>query len=284
MKNVIALLTDFGLDNRFVADMYGVALSVDDQIRLFDITHLVPPGDIHEGSRLLAETLPYWPVGTIFICVVDPGVGTSRAPLCTFTNTDHFIIAPDNGLLTHVFHTVGLKSIRQIDEKKHRLPGSEQFHTFHGRDLFAYTGARLASGKISFSDTGYERESPPELLELTKPAITEDNFIHGNVISIERPFGNLVTDIPGEWVESAAANQKISEFILEFPGSTLRQSLRVPFVKSFGFTEPGGVLIYIDSAGKLGIAMNSKNLAEAWSVPPPPFGIALFPANQKRLV
>ncbi len=153
-RRPLVLLSDFGLTERFVASMKGVALSVDPGLQVHDLTHQIEPFNIWQASYMLAGTIDYWPKGTVFVSVVDPGVGTDRRSVVAKTNSGHFVVTPDNGSLTLIAEAQGIAEVRQIDETVNRRPGSENAHTFHGRDVYSYTGARLAAAIIDFEAVG----------------------------------------------------------------------------------------------------------------------------------
>src|SRR5690625_5853662 len=152
-KNLV-IQTDFGLSDGAVSAMYGVAISVDPTLRIFDLTHDIPQYNIWEASYRLYQTITYGPAGTVFISVVDPGVGSDRLSVVVKTADDQYIVTPDNGTLTHIKQNIGIKEARIIDESVNRLPRSGESYTFHGRDVYAYTGARLAANVISFEEVG----------------------------------------------------------------------------------------------------------------------------------
>ncbi len=153
-NEALVIQTDFGLKDGAVSAMKGVAFGVDRTLPLYDLTHEIPAYNIWEASYRLYQTLQYWPKGTVFVSVVDPGVGTDRKSVVLKTKSGHYIVSPDNGTLTLVAEHFGIDTVRQIDEKTNRLKGSEKSYTFHGRDVYAYTGARLASGAISYEQVG----------------------------------------------------------------------------------------------------------------------------------
>jgi S-adenosylmethionine hydrolase len=194
MSNLV-LLTDFGNKEHFVAVMKGIAISVSQDISIFDITHEIEPYNIWKASLVLADTLPYWPHLTVFVAVVDPGVGTSRKSLAVKISNGNMIVCPDNGILTFLLEKHENPEIRMIDEKIHKRPGSEDFYTFHGRDLYAYIGARLASGIVKFDKTGPLFRGDIILLDYQRAWISDDKVIKGTIVRVEEPFGNLVTDI-----------------------------------------------------------------------------------------
>ena len=148
--------TDFGLVDGAVSAMYGVAYCVCPELKIHDLTHDITPYSIWEASYRLIQTLSYWPEETVFVSVVDPGVGTSRRSVVAKTKSGKYIVTPDNGTLTHVLRLDGIEAVREIDEQVNRLPRSGESYTFYGRDVYAYTGARLASGMIDFAGVGPE--------------------------------------------------------------------------------------------------------------------------------
>ena len=143
-------------------------MSVDSSLKLFDLTHEIPAYNIWEAAYRLEQTVPYWPAGTVFVSVVDPGVGTDRTSVVLKTSKGHFIVTPDNGTLTLIAQTEGIDEVREIDESVNRRQGSEISYTFHGRDVYAYTGARLASGKITFEQVGRSLPKEVETFRINK--------------------------------------------------------------------------------------------------------------------
>ncbi|MBR4421032.1 MAG: SAM-dependent chlorinase/fluorinase, partial [Erysipelotrichaceae bacterium] len=156
MNKLLVFQTDFGLDDGAISAMEGVAFGVDLDLNIRHLTHNIPQYNIFDASYRLYQAMNYWPKGTTFVSVVDPGVGSDRKSCVAETKNGYYVVTPDNGTLTHIDRFIGLKAVRQIDEKKNRLAGSDLSYTFHGRDVFAYTGARLASGTISFEEVGPE--------------------------------------------------------------------------------------------------------------------------------
>ena len=144
----LVFLTDFGTDDGAVSAMYGVAYGVDPELNISDLTHGITPYDVWEASYRLVQPVRYWPKGTVFVCVVDPGVGSDRRSIVVRTKAGQLIVTPDNGTLTHVRRKFGIDAVRIIDETRNRLAGSEQSYTFYGRDVYAYTGARLAPSPL----------------------------------------------------------------------------------------------------------------------------------------
>ena len=150
----LVIQTDFGTKDGAVAAMKGVAVSVSPTLAIYDLSHENTPFDVWEAAYRLKQTAEFWPAGTVFVSVVDPGVGTARKSVVLQTKTGHFFVSPDNGTLTLVAAELGIAAVREIDETKHRRKGSENSYTFHGRDVYAYTGAQLAAGVSRFEDIG----------------------------------------------------------------------------------------------------------------------------------
>src|SRR6202050_4356592 len=192
----LVLLTDFGTQDGAVSAMKGVAYSVSQELLISDLSHENP--SIFVGAYRLYQAEEFCPKGTVFVAVVDPGVGTARLSVVLKTRTGRYFVAPNNGLLTLVAERDGIEALRQIDEKVNRRPGSEQSHTFHGRDVFGYTGARLAAGVISFEQVG-PLLSPSALVSIAyrKPERVGDS-VTGIIPVLDIQFGNVWTNIPKE--------------------------------------------------------------------------------------
>lgn len=263
-KNALVLLTDFGLKERFVASMKGVAFGVDRNISIFDLTHQIEPFNILEASETLAGTIPYWPEGSVFVAVVDPGVGTERKSIVAKTQSGHYIVTPDNGTLTHIAEQVGIEAVREIDETLNRLPHSENSYTFHGRDVYVYTGARLASNIITFDEVGPEFRS--EVLRIAYPQsrLENDNTISGIITKIEYPFGNIITNIPRTLFEQTGVKLENQSYLLVniiHQEKSIYQE-KLPYNYSFGYVKKGEAIVYPDSVQRIGLAANGENFAE----------------------
>src|SRR5690625_220553 len=195
MSKKLVIQTDFGLSDGAVSAMYGVAFSVDPSLQIFDLTHDIPQYNIWEGSYRLYQPVNYWPEGTVFISVVDPGVGSDRLSVIVKTKSNHYIVTPDNGTLTHIKESVGIKEARKIDESVNRLPHSGESYTFHGRDVYAYAGARLAADVISYEEVG-PKIDVKDIVELSqKPAYIKEDTIVGTIDILDVRFGHLWTNI-----------------------------------------------------------------------------------------
>jgi S-adenosylmethionine hydrolase len=264
----LVLSSDFGTTERFVASMKGVALGVDPNLQIHDLTHHIEPFNVWQASYMLAGTIDYWPKGTVFVSVVDPGVGTERKSVVVRTGTGHYVVTPDNGSLTLVADKQGVVEIRQIDETINRRRGSEESHTFHGRDVYAYTGARLAAGVIRFEEVGPILEPKIERLPYQQPKKLDDGGVVGSVTHIETPFGNVVTNIPRSLVDAMGLSPDDDAMILvaiSHGGKAVFQ-MKIPYVRSFGYVDQGTPLLYSDSLQTIGLAVNGGNFAEQYMV------------------
>ncbi|WP_299457140.1 SAM-dependent chlorinase/fluorinase [uncultured Microscilla sp.] len=266
--NALVLMTDFGLRDRFVASMKGVALGINPALPIIDLTHEIAPFNIWEASQTLAHTIPYWSPGTVFVAVIDPGVGTKRRSVVALTNNDHLIVTPDNGTLTLVAQEQGIKNVYLIDEAIHRRPGSDSFHTFHGRDVYVYVGALLASGKLRLDDVGKKHIKPLIQLHIPEAEILPDAGLKGIITKIEHPYGNIVTNIPYSWIDAlgASVDQKSMLQVRVWHKETPVFAETLGIVKSFGFKSAGTPLLYQDSQGNLGLAINQGDFAKVYGM------------------
>lgn len=262
----LVLQTDFGLCDGAVSAMYGVALSVDSGLRIYDLTHEIPQYNIWEASYRLYQTITYWPEETVFVSVVDPGVGTDRESVVVKTSDNQYIITPNNGTLTHIEQEIGIKSIREIDETVNRLPNSGVSYTFHGRDIYAYTGARLASGVISYEEVG--PSLPLEsIITLANPkAYLEQNVIYGNIDILDVRFGNLWTSISRELFLSIGANFGDSFEVTILKNDRQIYKNTMSYGRSFADSHLGEPLLFVNSVDSIGVAINQGSFAQAYNI------------------
>ncbi len=255
-KFILCLLSDFGTGNRFTGIMKGVACSIDPELKIFDISHEIEPYNITAAAYLLSDTIKYWPEGSVFAVVIDPGVGSDRRPVGILTKNNRYIICPDNGLTTVVEDEIQITEVRAINTELNILPGIIKSATFDGRDVFVYNAARLAAGKIEFHQLGFLKKEPLLRLDLPKPDI-EGNRISGSVTYIEKPFGNLATNIKAElFVHMKWSTGKLLHVKLII-GENILLDERIIYVKTFSDVGRGDLLIYIDSEQRIGIARNT---------------------------
>jgi len=266
VNNYLVLQTDFGISDGAVSAMYGVALSVHPAIRIFDLTHDIPQYNIWEGAYRLYQTISYWPEGTVFVSVVDPGVGSERRSVVVKTATNHYIVTPDNGTLTQIKKEIGIVEARIIDEKVNRLPKSGESYTFHGRDVYAFTGARLATGIITYEQVGPEVEVD-SIIELP---VSEAKLIKGGVTGsidiLDVRFGNLWTNIERELFKQLDIVYGDSfEVTIENDTRQVYKNI-MTFGRSFADSHLGEPLLYVNSLDKIGVALNQGSFAKAYHV------------------
>lgn len=266
MNKHIVLQTDFGLSDGAVSAMSGVAYSVDPAVRISNLTHEIPQYNIWEASYRLYQTVSYWPKDTVFISVVDPGVGTERLSVVAKTNDGHYIVTPNNGTLTHLSDSIGIKEVRVIDEKVNRLPRSGESYTFHGRDIYAFTGARLASGVINFHEVGPKLEIEA-IINLPIPEANHNaGKIQGNIDILDIRFGNLWTNINRElFIEAGIKYGDTLEVTIEHNGNNIYKNL-ITFDRSFADRRLGEALLFVNSIDKIGVAINQGSFADAYHI------------------
>ena len=259
-RTSIVFMTDFGAANDAAAICKAVMIGIAPDARIMDITHQVTPFSIEEGARFLSGVSPYYPAGTVFVVVIDPGVGTSRKAVIVKTKKGQYFVLPDNGLITPVVDRDGLEGAREITNTGWMI-GDTVSSTFHGRDIFSPAGAHLAAG-WDYTLAGPE---VPQLVRLTpRVATITDQGIDGEVIALDDPYGSLITDIPAEEFKKL--------------GYTLGDRLTVqlnkkpftfPYVKTFMDVPVGDPLLYIDSRGRVDLALNERDFAKESKITPP---------------
>lgn len=262
----LILQSDFGYADGAVCAMYGVAENVCAGLRVYDLTHDIPQYDIWEASYRLIQTVSYWPANSVFVSVVDPGVGSTRRSIAVRTSSGQMIITPDNGTLTHVKRMCGIAEARIIDEKVNRLPNSGESYTFHGRDIYAYTGARLAGGIISFEQVG---PPVPEDSVIELPVIEatmEGDVISGTIDVLDVRFGSLWTNVSRElFVKLGIAHGSRVEVTISNDTRTLYKNIIV-YAKSFADVNVGEPLLYINSLDCVAVAINQGSFSKAYNI------------------
>jgi len=259
-RPAIVFMTDFGTANDAVAICRAVIYGIAPDVRITDITHQVTPYSIEEASRFLYGVTPYYPAGTVFLVVVDPGVGTSRKAIAVKSKKGQYFILPDNGVITPVLDRDGLEEAREI-ANQHWMIQAPVSSTFHGRDIFSPAAAHLAEG-WEFNLVGPTLQ---QLVRLSaKASVTSDKGIDGDLIGLDDPFGSLVTDIPGEEFKKLGYN--VGDKVLV----TINKKLvALPFAKTFMDVPVGESLLYIDSRGRVGIAVNQDSYSRKFNIAPP---------------
>ncbi len=262
----LVIMSDFGLADGAVSAMYGVAYSVCEQLNISSLTHEIPQYNAWEASYRLIQTVGYWPKGTVFVSVVDPGVGSTRRSIGVETCAGQYIITPDNGTLTHVKRISGIVAAREIDERVNRLPGSGESYTFHGRDIYAYTGARLASGVIDFEGIG-PAVDPKSVVELPMEEPEFDGgSIRGEIDVLDVRFGSLWTSIPRELFLKLGVKHGDFVEIKIMNGARLVYRNSLIYARSFADAFVGEPLVYVNSLDRMAVAINQGDFARAYNV------------------
>ena len=266
MSKLLVFQSDFGLVDGAVAAMYGVAHEVQRDLRTYDLTHDIKPFNIWEASYRLFQALQYWPTDTVFVSVVDPGVGSARKSVVAKTERGQLIVTPDNGTLTHLKKFIGIAEMREIEESKHRLKDSEHSHTFHGRDVYAYTGAKLASETITFEEVG-PALSVEDIVEVVLgETVRTETGIRGSIDILDVRFGSLWTNIlREEFNEMGFEYGERIEVIIK-NGPTMVYNNRITFGKSFADVYASEPIIYINSLYRVAVAINQGNFARAYNI------------------
>jgi len=266
MNNTLIFQSDFGIADGAVSAMYGVAFSVSPDLHIFDLTHEIPQYNIWEASYRLIQTVSYWPESTVFVSVVDPGVGSTRRSIVAKTVDGQYVITPDNGTLTHIKRLHKIIEARQIDEEKNRLPNSGDSYTFHGRDIYAYTGARLAAGIISFEEVGPEVKVD-EIVELyTVEAKRDGDIVSGTIDVLDVRFGSLWTNINKNLFKELGIEYggRIEITIQNDTREVYRNIMR--YAKSFADVYVGEPLVYVNSLDNLAVAINQGSFSKAYNI------------------
>ncbi|MBO9658139.1 MAG: S-adenosyl-l-methionine hydroxide adenosyltransferase family protein [Chitinophagaceae bacterium] len=261
----VVMQTDFGLKDGAVSAMKGVAFSVDPALPLFDLTHEIPAYNIWEAAYRLSQTVPYWPAETVFVSVVDPGVGTDRQSVVARTKSGHYIVTPDNGTLTLLADEIGIESLREINEAVNRRAGSSGSYTFHGRDVYAFTAAKLAAGKIRFEEVGPELKRDVIKIPYQRASIS-NNIITGSIPILDIQYGNAWTNIPDSLIKQANIKAGDTLSIKIFHKDSLIYEDLIPFVHTFGEVPEGKPLGYLNSLMNFSIAINMGSLAKERNV------------------
>jgi len=256
----VVFMTDFGILDDSVALCKGVMYGITPNLRIVDLTHQVNAFSIRDGARFLFGTTPYFPAGTVFVVVVDPGVGSSRKAVVVKSKRGQYFVLPDNGLMTMVEDRDGVESIRDITNADWMI-GAKISSTFHGRDIFSPVGAHIARGD-DWTKVGPEIE---HLVRLDlKPANVDNRGLSGEVIALDGPFGNLITNIDVD--DFAKLGYQRGDTV----GVTIAgRKIEMQFVKTFSDVPLKQPLLFIDSRGRASFALNQSSFAAAYKIDPP---------------
>lgn len=267
-KPILVFQTDFTYKEGAVSSMYGVVKSVDRAIEIMDGTHEIPQYDIWSASYRLYQTVRFWPKGTIFVSVVDPGVGTSRKASVAKTEDGYFIVTPDNGTLTHIDRSSKIIEVREIDETVNRLrgKGTEETSVFHGRDVFAYCAARLASGVISFEGVGESYPIEDIVRFPLKEATHEDGVVEGYFEIGDPNFGNLWTNIPVSLFQEAGFRYGETLLLSVRNGDDELFRERIRYEKAFGDVDRGDLVIYTNELMHVALAVSMGSVMSRYQL------------------
>lgn len=256
----LVLQTDFGTKDGAVAAMKGVAVGVSPRLAIYDLSHENTPYNIWEAAYRLKQAAPYWPAGTVFVSVIDPGVGTARKSVALRTKSGHYFVGPDNGTWTLIAEDLGLDEVREIDETRHRRAGSERSYTFHGRDVYAYVGAELAAGKAALADIGPKLPTEVVKLAYERPRM-ENGALVGTIPTLDFQYGNVWTNLDeGLFARLTPKFGERFRVTISRAGQEVYAG-EVPYVPTFGDVPEGAPLLYLNSLLNVSLALNQGNFA-----------------------
>jgi S-adenosylmethionine hydrolase len=262
----IVFMTDFSTVDDSVAICKGVMYSIAPEVRIVDLTHQVTPFSILDGARFLYGATPYYRAGTVFVVVVDPGVGSTRKAVVVKSKRGQYFVLPDNGLMTLVQDRDGIESVREITNRDWMI-GAALSSTFHGRDIFSPVGAHLVRGD-DWTGVGPELDVSKLVRLDIAPARLDERGLSGEVIATDGPFGNLVTNISGDdFLKLGYAPGRAVHVTIG------KNEMDIPFVRTFSDVPLNKPLLYVDSRGQLGLALNQGSFAATYGVKPP---VAIF--------
>jgi S-adenosylmethionine hydrolase len=260
-QRALVFQSDFGRKDGAVSAMHGVAFGVSPRLAIFDLSHENTPFDVWEAAYRLKQTAGYWPKGTVFVSVVDPGVGKNRKSVVVQTKSGHFFVGPDNGSFALIAEDLGVAAVREIDPSKHRLAGSDKSYTFHGRDVFAFVGARLAAEAVPFAEVGPELSARVVALAYERARLEGETLV-GTIPALDAQYGNVWTNLDEALFAKLAP--KVGD---RFQVSILRAGEviytgELPYVASFGEVALGTPLLYLNSLLNVSFALNRGDFAQ----------------------
>lgn len=265
MKPYVVFFSDFGINSGLVASMHGVTALVDPELKVSDATHLLPAFDIRAASFCLQYTVPYWPAGTVFVSVVDPGVGTGRKASVAKLKNGSYVVTPDNGALTFLEKNIGISEIREIDENVNRYQAGESVNVFHGRDIFAYCGARLASGVISYEEVGPAYPVEEMVRHAVYQAEVREGYAKG-VIESRDPYGTAETNILNkEFAVTGFQYGDPLDITIRRDGEEIFHEKTV-YAKTFGDVAVGETLVFQDLASYISFGINEGSFFKKYGL------------------
>ncbi len=258
----IVFMTDFGVLDDAVAICRGVMYSIMPEVRIVDLTHQVTPFSILDGARFLYGATPYYPAGAVFVVVVDPTVGSTRKAIVAKSRRGQYFVLPDNGLLTLVEQRDGIEAAREITNSEWMI-GSKLSSTFHGRDIFSPVGAHVARGD-DWTKVGPEVPVNALVRLKLKSARLDDRGLAAEVLATDGPFGNLVTNIDAD--DFLKLGYQRGQGV---PVTMGDKQMKLKFVRTFSDVPLNQPLLYIDSRGHVGLAVNQGSFAAVYGIKPP---------------
>lgn len=264
-ESALVFQTDFGVKDGAVSAMKGVAFGVSPALKQFDLTHEIPAYNVWEAAFRLKQTSPYWPGNTVFVSVVDPGVGTARKAVVLRTKAGQLFVGPDNGTFTFLAESPGVDELREIDVPRQRLKGSQDSHTFHGRDVFAYVGARLAAGQLEFADVGPRLTNDVIRLPYQRASVTNGAAV-GGIPVLDPQYGNVWSNIGKDlFFRLQPKFGDVFSAKVSHAGRVISET-RAAYVPSFGDVPPGKPLVYLNSLLEVSLALNQGNFAHEFKI------------------
>ncbi len=264
MNKLLVFQSDFGLDDAAISAMEGVSFTVCKDLNIRHLTHNIPQYNTFDASYRLFQAINYWPEGTVFVSIVDPGVGTSRKSVVAKTKTGQYIVTPDNGTLTHVGKFIGIEEVREINEAVNRLKNSEKSYTFHGRDVYAYTAAKLAAGIISFEEVGPKVDDYCSLPLYGYYKI--ENGIEGQVDILDVRYGSLWTSIPYKAFKECGFEFGDRLLVEIYNNEKKVYSGIMSYCKSFADVSINESLVYMNSTNHMAVAINQNSFAKVYGI------------------
>ena len=261
-RPTVVFMTDFGTVDDSVALCKGVMYSIAPELRIVDLTHQVTPFSILDGARFLYGASPYFPAGTVFVVVIDPGVGSTRKAVVVKSKRGQYFVLPDNGLMTLVQDRDGIEAAREITNRDWMI-GAALSSTFHGRDVFSPVGAHLAHGE-DWTQVGPELVVNRLIRLDVVPSRLDHRGLSGEAIATDGPFGNLVTNISGEDFLKLDYGRGQNVHL-----TIGKAEMNIPFVRTFSDVALKKPLLYIDSRGHVGLAVNQGSFAATYAIKPP---------------
>lgn len=264
-NGIIVLQSDKGSRQGAVAQMKGVALTIDPALQIVDSTHEIEPFNVWEAAQRLNMTIPYFPAGTVFVSAVDNGALEDRRPVVMLTGSGHLIVSPDNGTLTLPAESLGVIQVREIETSPDLVPGAPNYYTYLARDIFAKAAAELASGQRSFEQIGSSRDLAYVALPYDTPSAA-DGIVRGTVSLIHEPFGNLWTNVDRTTFDKlgVAYGDKLNVTVTD--GDRIAYQETVAYVAAYPDVAPGDPLVLLNNVGNMSLALSFGNFAQTFDI------------------